>query len=713
MEEIKNTKKYKCRISEQEIFWTINSVDKIDKNTFNKNYVPNFKDVDFIPNFIDQFTISLALDKATYTMVEITDVETNEIMYFLNSNISKKMDKGFICQFDLDVYLTYAWDYYKFLATSKFMDTAHVNRAMLPCLWNWDNPYNTGALTTFTQTSKMLQGLIIGQKDPLVNYENGVSVVYSEKIKPQYTKLTVMTNLSADGSATNVVTNLSTTVMDIYFENVSTRKKPLCYVYELPNGTYMCIIRYARGGWMRQALPYNKLSTNAQKTLDNNFNRANIYDYYLSSQDPTYINLGAKITFLANKFVGCFEVPFINAITEWFIWNGSFVSGSSTNRAFTDGCVMGFFIDRDGGLQLGRYNSNSYDTNSNPIYTPKINNQTIDTDNERVINLKNPKSIISFMVRYAKVINFNYSVSKQSDYFNSNYLTFDGTTFNLVNECSTDTNLNAYVPGAIINQLRGTINISTDSYNEYVAQTQIVQNTGLQIARQQYNNSAIDMTLNTIGTMLNAMGGIGNDLYNKKVPSAAKMLSLGGIFSFISDGYQNIRNMTQKYYNYVKIQEAANQTARVTATANNIASSVVTDDSWVKMGLFLSSTYDTGIQNRYGISFTLDFNRIQADLWFLLNYGFYINQTLSIQQVFQFFNLDSWPERQYYNNPYVYMDFNFPTEKYCKIWKPNANSGLIEAINTLNKNSMRIWKESPKKIADMTSINIGLSGLIG
>lgn len=130
----KATKKYKCRISDKAIFWTINSIDKIDKNTFIKDYVPTFKEVDFTPNFIDQFTVTIVLDKSTYTMLEITDTETNEVMYFLNANISQKLSSGFTCQFDLDVFLTYAWDYYAFLAKAKYMDTAYVNRAMLPCL---------------------------------------------------------------------------------------------------------------------------------------------------------------------------------------------------------------------------------------------------------------------------------------------------------------------------------------------------------------------------------------------------------------------------------------------------------------------------------------------------------------------------------------------------------------------------------------------------
>lgn len=703
----KATKKYKCRISDKAIFWTINSIDKIDKLTFLKDYVPTFKEVDFTPNFIDQFTVTIVLDKSTYTMLEITDTETNEVMYFLNANISQKLSSGFTCQFDLDVFLTYAWDYYKFLGNSNYMDTAYVNRAMNPLLWNWKNQYNVN-IGDFPDVPRSLSMLIVGQKDPLVNYNNGVPVTYSEKIKPQYTRLTVMTNLSSDGTATKIVSDLDTMKrMEIYYENTSTRKKPMCYIYELANGTYMCTIRYARGGWMRQAIPYDKLTTNAQKTLDNNFNRANIYDYYLSSQDTPYINLGSKITFLANKFVGCFEVPFINAITDWFIWNGSFVSGSSSNRAFTDGCVMGFFLDRDGGMQLGTYDSYAYDTGNVPRYAPKINNQAIDSSTFGEVYIKGAKSLISFMFRYAQIINFNYNVPKHSYYYNGNYLTFDGNTFNLVCESNIDTAFNAYVPGATINQLRGTINISTDTFNEYVAQTKIVQNTGLQIAKQQMTNSTIDYWTNLAMSYLNAGQNMGEELADEKTPTIFKMLSPVGIAGTVLNAIQNMRNIKQKYQNYVKTMDAANQTARVTAVAKNFSSSVATDDSYVKMGLFLSANYDTGIMNRYGVNFTLDYNRLQSDCWFLLNYGFYINQTLPIQQVFEFFTKTE--DNRYSLNEYIYMDFNFPTEKYIKLWKPNANIALVEVINTLNKNSMRIWKESPKTLDEMHHINVGFN----
>lgn len=686
----KVTKKYKCSIYKGGVWWSANSIDKPSKNLFINNYKNKMVEIDITPNWIDQFTVNLVLDNPGYGLLKIEDLTLNKTFYFINSNINKTLTNGYLVTYDLDLYLTYGLTFFEEISNQGF-NMVKVNRMLNPLLFR-----------KYSNTSQMQEKYFnsnyyypcekyMYQVDPVIDYSKYSVTSYMKPVNLQLTQIVVPGNLSGSGFPTTPLYKWTDTNNQFngncvfYFGAGNKLAKPVVHIFELSNGLYCCFLQPYNYNWGGLQMP-NWVPQAAKNALKQGQHLDDSGNFRLKTIDNFPNTIQSKITWLANKYIGCFEIPFIEYITDWYLWGGGF----SKQATPPDG--------------VGDYYASAWTTYGEVVLCFTL-------QRNQVKGLSNPKTIINnraniggcnyvtkpttwfslkpnseesnnFLIHFANPYNFSFLSWPNSgymplDFYSNAYFTFDGNNFNIIQNATTNyststdfisryhNNLNG---GNGINTMRGTFNISVDSYNEYINSVKSTQNTNLEIARQNLKYSGAVSMLNF------AMGG-----------------ELTGV-NMINQGFQQIGNF-MKYHNMEKSYAAQNMAAKNTSQANNISSSVTSDDIYNKTNLFSIKDITTLYVN-FAIQYPQSAPEQLEVLYYILQYGIYINDYLPCDLFFSFFTNENL-----FINDFVYIDFEI-SDKLLKMVFPTENQELINALKILCTNSFRIWKIDDIKFSE-------------
>ena len=664
-----NDKKYTCYISSSPVFWTINSIDKptdsyIESLEYNK--------IDFTPNWVDNQTITIVADKQSYTVLKLIDNEENFTYYFLNSNINKKMAKGYLLTFELDVWATYCIDFMGFLAKS------YISSKKTTYFIKVNRTNNNYVLSKLENIQYQPDPTLSLESYPLVEINNAVTNRYLRNFK----KITIFKEMTNTNFNYNKKTDYNINALDpvqpygptFYVASDNILNKPIGWVYESLDGDYIVLVQVAQSSWLTMGLPGDIIS-NEDVPLDQDKNLR------IESDTLSYLRLSDKITFLANRFIGKFEIPFFENIKNMFIWPyANYVDGDDTKKALDNSSFIGFYMRRDEYLELGYSggwypskftNGVNYDTSNNEYTKLKFN------DNEKLNRYVVSKSFLNNwnlaigLKQYFNASNWNYL-----SVLDNNYISFDGNNFNLIYNISNPTI--ASISGALYNQFRGTFNVATNSYNSYVAGSKQQQNTGLQVAKQQFLSSSFSNLSNGLQSVLTTPAKTFGSLLKGDLGGAASNL-FGGIFGVVNTGL-NQWNNTEKYKNYVKGVAAKNLDAKNSATANNIGSSVTTDDVTNKLNLYKKEP-DDKIGNPILVNLPVNKRDIVKLNNYIYLYGKYVNAYVDSADLF----------KQDFSQPFIYIDCEIENDEIYRQWMPNLNVETLELIKTMFANSFRMW----------------------
>lgn len=667
----KNTR-YKVRISESPIFWTINSINHPSSTLWENTYLPTFIDIECYVNWVDVFTVTSVLDKSTYTMLELTDTVTNEVMYFLNSKINKKLSSGYEMEFKVDVYLTFGLKFYAWMVDNKL--PIHLNRFL-----------NNDVLKEWFKQSKFIN------QDPLLNYKKGVVKIdnTSPKISGSLQQIVADFKNGENLDAINY-DNINNITSTNGFSDV------LWVVVEDNNSNYYAIMTNSNS------------STKGTTTLTLSTSTIDV--------DTTFEDVMSIATsnYWIDKFVGIFIIP-----CWWFI---------NTFCKLTDGNnnYLSFIINRSGWMKLKTYsqqilnptyfslntsqfttedpnhpNSNTFVDYINGIYVnddnhdfenfklyynPKaddlvVNDANNDTSNQYIVNsyffsqLRRENSIVQF-----SPINGFWSM------FDDSILTFDGNNFNLVNTFKNTINL--------IDVYNGTMNVATSGYDAYLAGVKTNMNTNLQVAKSQIDLQTQQNNANNIMSSISSGFNVLNSLSQMNFGGVVSGI-MGIASSNVNTSFDN-QKLQLQYTNLQKQQDAQLATARLTSSAKNISSTNAEDDSNIKI---LLSWYDTNkslTNNSLATMSLAYFISNVNDLLFLHNLiyknGLFCDMFITADVAFQ----DSTNL-----NDFIYLDLSFDDD-YIRFFSPNLPSDYVDALKIVCNNSLRIWD----KVMDVTNMPV-------
>lgn len=665
----KTFKGYSCEISNSPIFWTINTIDKPNKDFLNSI---TWTQVNFTPNFVDQFTTTIVADSENYTLLKIYEIyesvdgSTSAISYenekiFINSNISKVLKKGYLLTFDLDLWATYGVNFLDYLNNNDYL--IHVKRALSPSIYKKCVNYNNNL------------------KDSTLNLDNYPMATLSasiDKSQLQLKKVEIIDYFDSNGfhvADSYEYIDAQTGIFQLFGDDGNTLNKPLVYIYEWRDGYYYCFLINSNGN------NFTTLEINDKNITDK---IAALNQFYIFGDGlhlcrdvdvlATFGINNGDISALSNKFVGIFEFNFFEFVANWFVWSGKY------NKD-------GKYIEIDGGHSfLGfRFNRSQFlELTTTPFYQKRnwyLNGVEYNPNGSTVsYNSTTPSG---YLYQQISLYGWNFSVGNSSNkdnnplyFLSGGVMTFDGNNFNFI--YSVGASGVGYINNTILNQLPGTFNCSTDSYATYINSVKSSQNTGLQIARQQLKYSTLSNLSGMLQNILTMPAKVGGSLLKGDLGGAVNNL-WGGIFGTVNGGINQFKNIS-KYENVAKQINAQNLDAKNSATASNIGSSVATDDIKNKANLYKKYS-----SNSINTSFLINFPNNPNDIVKLNNYVYLygINVEMSLNSR-DLFNIDD-------KNKYLYIDFD-ANDELLRLWKPDINTELLESLKILVNNSFRIWK---------------------
>lgn len=667
--------RYKIRLSEQPIFWSTNSIDHPTRELWESTYLPTFFDLDTTPiNFIDMFTLSMVCDKDSYTMLELTDTKTGKVMYYLNNNINKQFD-GFEMIYKLDIYLSFCMDFYDWLKTNKL--PINVKRFL-----------NNDLLKEWYKQFKFIQ------QDELLNYSAGTQKITMTQVQNNNNNYQFnvynMDDWLKDGTQTSITTiNDSVNWNNTYKITQTDWNQMLFYVFEQNDGNYWCIAKYGtktvkttQTGVEPYLVINDTPTTTIQVLVGNSVNNIVNNDYWI------------------NRFVGIFLVPPFFLIDKWFILKGS------TN-------YLGFSIARSGFIQLQSLNNSiswnfgdsDFKVMNNSIFDTSTQNYIIDNDYNFKCNIlffnpndndlldNNKYFVNAYFLSQVRKTNSVIQLPPIDGYWNmfeNAILTFDGTNFNVVNNFQ---NVKSF-----IETYPGTINVSIDSYKEWLSSAQPVMNAQLQTTKAsldiEQNQNIFNGVMDSIGGFFGMMGSIGDGNVMGGISS------LLGIGSTIGNSVYNSQKLNQDYKN-LQIQQDAEKSARkIGSGASNISSSFTLDDSYVK--LLLTNQNETHNEYIFGKSYVVDFVSNINDLKFIHNLiwknGIKAEIFITADIAFNDNTMNT------IGNKFLYLNFEFD-ENYIRMYSQNMPVAYVEALKVVCSNSIRLWN-SVYDLANMPSYYI-------
>lgn len=681
----KNNSNYECWIYQGTTFWTANSIDKPSFNLFKTRYEKAMEKINFTPNFIDQFTVELVTDRNYYGVLKIVDKIENKTLYYINSNTTKKLTNGYVVTFDLDLYLSFGEALFTGIQELPF-SMIKVNRLLMPVLFRKAN------LPTYLQTKYYNDNVFWPLEkykytpDPVLNYEKYSMTSFTRPYNLNWRSISRCDYITDSGFANlqfmTDTNNAFNGNCKFKFSHGAKLFKPFVHVYQLKTGSYYLFLQPFNSGWGSLDMP-NWVSASDRQIFRNKGVLNNDDSFKLKALDNFNNRLTAAIPWLANKYVGCFEIPFIEGYINWLVWDGKFSSsGNHTNDIDTFGksneILLMAGIDRDSYTWLYKMSYNQ----ANFGYVGMINKITKNSGSFKL--QPNTTDANNFLIHFANPYKFTYlpfidEDKPPLDFWSNSGFSFDGNNFTIIQNSATPHGTTTSIPnlfknmlngGNNINQLRGTLNVAADSYNEYVNSVKANQNTNLQIAKQEQVSSGIQ---NIIGGMIGASAGVLSGNW-------------GGVAATFSNTMFGAYNNQMKYQNYQKQIDAQNQTARNTATANNLSSSVTADDIYNKMNIVAENELTTGY-----INIALKYPQTNAEqlevLNYVVNYGIYINDYLPGDLIFAW---AKYGDDLFINN-HIYLDFEID-ERTLKQILPKENQTMIDALKILCQNSFRIWK---------------------
>lgn len=721
--------RYKIRISKEPIFWTTNSVNHPHWTLWQSDYLPTFINIsNCYINWIDNFTISTILDSSDYTMLELTDTITNNVMYFLAKSISKKLQNGYELIFNVDIYLSFLSDFFQWLQQKDL--PIYIKRFL-----------SNSILPEWFKQKKYVQ------QDNLLNYKNGTAIMSNNSNNCFCWKQSEQIDESAFLQGTYTVQNtfvldstINTTNNELYVntDNINNSfTTPYFYVFENNDGYYYFIL--------------NGTNNNNRWTMFVSYKRIDSVMFIENGNCSTSSIETAVLNsdYWRTRFIGKFNIQDWNMIPNWFTTNGN--NGFLGFRLKRDSYVN-FVKDSDMDLlqgnkspvlieyvknEIAKYININYKGN----WYKQLNLKWLGNDGKgNVPNLQNflntfyckifynlkdsqieytsPDSATTAVDRtqvglnaifetfmfinsatnqfnYERYFNINLYFISQSRFINSTlqycpvpyiwnfsingFLTFDGNKANSVN--------NVINEGNIINEGLGTINVSTDDYANYLAQVKPQMNTNLEVMKSQID---LQEQQNIVNSVFSGIGSLGSMATNP----------LGGFLGLgkaISNGIFTSQNLELQYQNQQKINDTILAVNKLSHTANNISSSCTSDDAICKyinnqtMGDACDINGIWQSNSQYFCSSTLVYfpNNI-GDLKFINNLiwknGFFANMFISTKLAFENDNTKYGKTL----NSFMYLDFEID-EDLLRLFKPNLPTDYIEAIKIVINNSVRLW----------------------
>lgn len=668
-------KKYVCKITKEPIFWSINSIDKPTRKCL-ESYT--FEDVNFTPNFIDQFTLSIVADSENYTILQLSEIWESEkdgiksqftknIKYYLNSKNSKILKNGYLLIFDLDIYLTYFFDFF-----DKYYSNIYVKRA-------YHNNILQNEISTF----------FMEKNDPLLDFDDCNFYPITQKWDTLHAMGYKNQNISGPleiiyiGNSYKAPSLGNSTGFKL--KQISSRyNKARAFAYQLADGTYFFIVDIGSGSCVKENNENFKITF-----FDGDFVHNNI------------IQKKNAFSWLQNKFVGVFNIPFINYLPNLAFWNAlgyyenGDVSGSFKKYYDIDTNNMGsgafcFFMKPNEPIELIRGGVNSFQIDWGELGSLDESN-TITDFYTRFTGIRREPMGTIYTPNYYILAKSYYEDFKKPvlhpnlSWLGGGYLTFDGSNFNFSPSYKMG-NINnniyndpiskwddCYYLAPNILTFYGTYNIATDSYKEYINSVKSQQNTGLQVAKQQAIFSGITGGLSNL---INMAGDV------------ADRDGLGFLKSTLNLG-SGIASNILKYQNKERQINAKNEDTRRVSKANNISSSVSSDDMNNKRnGYYQDSPDDIYFYNTINIRLP---NKYQcAKMHDIIGkYGFYIDWNTSIIS-------------EYYNpstSGATYTILDFETDEInLRRFFSNVNNDTIEAMKLIINNSFIFWDDKTKII---------------
>lgn len=662
--------RYKIRLSNSKIFWNINSIDKPAWQLWTL-YKSTFIDINGTPiNWVDAFTITTILDSSEYTMLELTDTVDNSVLYFLNNQVLKKLSNGFEIEFKLDIFLSFGLDFYQWLSVNNLPIT--VKRFL-----------NNKLLIPWFQQKKFLQ------QDDLLNFKNG-TVKVQDSSQPQALSITAYNGGDFRNGNINVIKTFKNTFGDSYNINIvfnnqwSNWQSPIFHVFENTDGTYYCFLQYDNN---------NNIVINLDTNGDVDFDKNGIF----TSLDK--INWIKNSDYWINKYVGAFVVPSWKHISDWFVLydDNQKILGFSLNRS---GVAYSNNLGTTFTLNVTKYavGDNTFACVCEP-YDITTGSQFGDYHVPEQFLYYNPqKSDLVLNNHYGKPtinsyffsqIRFNNStiqfcpVNNYYDYYFASFLEFDGNQFNQIINVPNQSNL--------ILEFYPTINVSIDSYKEYVAQTKPLFNTSLAIAKQQMTMSEVSNAWNGITSIASSLlSGAGSAMSGNFGAAASSGLNA---FKTLGNTVINGVNAALQYQNVQKQQDAQLASARLSSTAKNINSTNTSGDCIQKFLIYIQNIniMVNNLSPTWDVSFLGNFISNFNDLQFLHNLiwkngiigNMFINSATAFNDTIQLVDGTIL-------NKFIYLDFECD-ETYIRQWKQNLPSQYVDALKVITSNSIRFW----------------------
>lgn len=714
-------KKYKCFASKIQPWWSINSIDKPDWRYFRKTYGDTFTEIDITPNWVDTFTIDIVVDSYKIRMIKIENIEGFPY-YFLSSKILKKLTKGYVIRYDLDIWLTFGEHFFNSLASiTDYTHRIKVNRIK--------------HLTLTKNTSSLFWKIapaIIFKKDPVINFDGFNKIEYQEDIIINMNNLLISNGIRGTdfGFYKLYKKTFNNKPLKLYQDTRGSNNmggKPFVSVYQKPNGNFICFLNVVGKIYLENLFTDNEYYQMGQFGMSVDLGGGSEYKrkplWLLGGEydiDPYNNPLSVVLTApqMVNKFVGVFECPFINSINDWVIV-GDMINprdGTPEISLGLDGSCLCFELSNTGALKLGRKikplevwgGQNGWTSQ----YNTKLNNDLIVTNiypgtgidsSVSSWSWNDTKSKIRFLSTFISMYDWNFKTGLMDQLFAYKLVTFDGSKFNINIDPEYPTSY--YSPnglnmlgiiGTNYNSCMGTLNVSTDSYLDYVNQTKVMQNAQLEIAKQERDFS---VKKSITSGVLGSIGGVAQSIVGGVMgnPFAVSQGITNSINS-ISNSVFNVERAEMKYNNTKKTIDAQNLTARNTSVAQNYRSSVTTDDINNKIGIRRTP----GISyNKFGVSFPTRENDLDNFLSYWLQYGYFVDETFRSDELFAslFDNVRIFDYETnftaYGEDDYVYFDIEMDE------WFINFNfqqqpEEIRNALMIMCNNSFRIWIKRPQ-----------------
>lgn len=718
-------KKYKCFISSKEVWWTISSIDKPFWRYFESEYENTFVEIDHTPNWIDNFTIQMVVENQNISMVKL-EQDKDLPYYFLFNRVVKKLSKGYIIEFDLDIWVTFGQETIKRLqGRTGMLAQAKVNRLSPPLL---KSVYGSTTKPELINAWKIKQ-------DPVINFKGHTKVIYREPFYYDFknTEFVAKMDYQLDFQLSKGKLLSSTNIGLLNAVEANEEFKVVCSVYQKPNGDYLCFPNIMGNIYLNQS-SYKCLSESNYNYLINDgaggesfwFGRAiwtgavlefNFQALGLGKYYQQYVNLHYFIPYLNDKFIGIFEIPFLSYITNWKIWNGSYLDPTDSkkvlriNKSHSNPNISNpyyaqylfFEIPCSGYIKLRDYSSATsflynaerfiankkinFNTNTNPEY------YNFNYDNKEALEasrISGTGGRYEVLSQFVSIYDWPFK-TQLNNLFSNKLLTFDGNRFNVfdafIGGASTDKNV-INIPSQI-NSFNGTMNVATDSFQSYVNQTKVMQNTNLEIAKQEKDLGIAKSVVGGVTGFISGgiQAGVGVAMGN---PFATSQGISQAIESIPKMGF-GINDAIRKYENYQKTIDAQNITARQTSTATNIKSSVETDDIYNKLSVLNDNIYkDEKLSVLIPIRFPLKFTDQMHYMTYLYYYGVYVDEFVGLNNLL--YPLTNYNDFGiFHDNGCAYFDLDIPMNFIDNVFGEYPIS-IRTTIKTIFDNSIRIWK---------------------